>query len=686
MSAYDMEKSEERRWHMKKAIKWVLIFVCGLVALVIVALLVIPMFVDVQKYKPEIEKQVATATGRPFMIGGELRLSLFPWAGLAFSDLHLGNPQGFKEKDLLSVKSFDVQVKLLPLISKDIQVKRFVIEGPRIVLLKGKDGRANWEGIGKPSAKPPAKPSEEKKTQKAPAEGLPIKSLAVGEFAIRNGSLLYMDEVKGEKREIKDLTLELKDVSMDRPIQVLLSASMDGKALSMEGKVGPVGKEPGKGATPLDVTINAMKELRVGIKGQIMDVISHPRFDIALEVASFSPRKLMTAMGQAFPVLTTDPEALNLLALKSKVKGDLQTVALSDGSLDLDQSKITFSAGAKDFDKPDLTFVMKLDQIDVDRYLPPGGEKKPAGEKEKPAAQEKKKTDYAPLRKLVLDGEIRVGKMKVMGAQMQDMLVKVKAKNGVFDMDPVSLKAYQGSVTTKANLDVRADRPKTSVDLETKGVMVRPLLTDLLKKDFLEGTTSAKLALRMEGDEADMIKKTLNGNGELRFADGAIIGIDLPGMVRNLKGTFGAEKPAERPKTDFSELLAPFTIKDGLVNTPGTTMASPLIRVLAAGNADLVKETLDFRVEPKFVATLKGQEDGKDRAGLMVPVLVTGTFSSPHFAPDLKGMLEKGLKEKLPSSPSGLKDMLKGGGGATKEGAKPAEEKPKDMLKGLFKR
>ena len=84
---------------MKKAIKWLLIAVGSLVALVIVALLVIPMFVDVQEYKPVIEKKVSEAAGRPFTINGDLRLSLFPWVGLAFSDLHLGNPPGFQEKD-----------------------------------------------------------------------------------------------------------------------------------------------------------------------------------------------------------------------------------------------------------------------------------------------------------------------------------------------------------------------------------------------------------------------------------------------------------------------------------------------------------------------------------------------------------------------------------------------------------
>jgi len=97
--------------------------------------------------------------------------------------------------------------------------------------------------------------------------------------------------------------------------------------------------------------------------------------------------------------------------------------------------------------------------------------------------------------------------------------------------------------------------------------------------------------------------------------------------------------------------VAPFTINNGLINTPGTRLASPLLRLSAEGNADVPKESLDFRVEPKIVATIKGQGDTEDHSGLTVPVLVTGTFSSPQFRPDLKALLksqvpdEKALKE-----------------------------------------
>jgi len=134
------------------------------------------------------------------------------------------------------------------------------------------------------------------------------------------------------------------------------------------------------------------------------------------------------------------------------------------------------------------------------------------------------------------------------------------------------------------------------------------------------------------------------------------------------------EKSAQRPRTDFSELNAPFSIKQGNVHTPQTSLKSPLIRVIAAGDANLVKETLDFRVEPKVVGTIKGQGDTEQRSGLMVPVLVTGTFSNPRFAPDLAGMAKKQLEETI----------LGSGEDGQKMDKENLEESVKGVLKGIL--
>jgi len=99
------------------------------------------------------------------------------------------------------------------------------------------------------------------------------------------------------------------------------------------------------------------------------------------------------------------------------------------------------------------------------------------------------------------------------------------------------------------------------------------------------------------------------------------------------------------------------------------------------GDADLVKEVLDFRVEPKFVATLIGQGDTVERSGIMVPILVSGSFSSPRFRPDLKGMIQQKLEGQVPDIPDITKTITDKE--ALKKTLKPLEETAKEVLKGL---
>lgn len=651
---------------MKKGIRLVLLITAGLLILCFLALLIVPRFVDVQRYKPVIEEKVSEATGRSFTLGGDLRLSLFPWAGLAFSDLRLGAPPGFKEKDFIAVESFEFQVKLLPLLFKDIEVKHFVLVGPRIVLEKSKDGRANWEGLGKVKAGAPAKPeAKEKVPEDIGKGGLPIESLVVGTFTIEDGNLLWIDHAKGQRRELKDLNLRLDEISLEKPIRLSLSAFVEGKPFSLEGKLGPIGKKPGEGSLDLDFSARVFETMDLKVQGQVTDVSTRPSYDLNFQIEPFSPRKLATAFDKPLPLTQTDPDVLKRLALKVTVQGSAQALTLKEGDLELDDSKLTFSANLKEFSKPSVTFDLRLNHIDLDRYLPAPQDK--PGES-KAAAPHGKKTDYTPLRKLVVDGRVHIGKLKVKNARVQDLDLKIRGRKGVLSFDPLTMRLYDGSMTSKATLDVRRNTPASNFTLQMNGVEARPLLKDLMDKDFLEGTMRAQIALAMTGDSAEKVKSTLNGKGEFRFNDGAIVGIDLAGMVRNIQSAFGMEeKGRERPRTDFAELHAPFTINNGVFNTPNTTLLNPFLRVSAKGKADLVDETLDFRVEPNFVSSIKGQGDTKDRSGIAVPVLVTGTFSSPQFRPDLESLIKKSLQGEVPDA-SGVKEV---------------EEKAKRLIKGL---
>ena len=660
---------------MKSLLKWSAIIVGCLVVVIIAALVLIPMFVDVQKYKPMLESKVTEATGRPFSVGDDLSLSLFPWAGLSFSNLRLGNPAGFTEKDFITLKSFEVRVKLLPLISKDIQIKRFVLNEPYIVLVKNKKGRANWEQP-KQQSKDTSQPKEEKApTDDSSGFDLPISALTVGNLAIKNGTALWIDHTTDTRQEISEINLALKDVSLERPVGLTFSALMDKKPVSLEGTVGPIGQSFQAEKVPMDLSLKALKQLVLRLKGSLENPMTNPGVDMNIDIAEFSPRKLVAELGQEFPVETSDPKVLNSVAVKFHVKANSKKVALSSGVMNLDQSKLNFSATAADFSRPNLKFDLELDQINLDRYMPPKSEQPSQEQGSSPA---KKKTDYTPLRRLLMDGRLKIGKLTVSKANIQDIFVQIKAKNGIINLDPMKLNMYQGNADGKASLNVVKDIPRSSVNLRVNKIQIQPLLKDVLEKDFLEGNTNADISLSMAGEDPERIKKTLNGKGELRFEDGAVVGIDLAAMARNVGSAFGlANSGGERPRTDFTELLMPFTIKNGVANTPQTSLKSPFIRIIAAGTADLVEETLDFRVEPKAVASIKGQGDDAQRSGLMVPVLVSGTFSAPKFRPDLSAAAKQEIEKKVFESKE-VKKLME------KEEVKPFEKTAKDALKGIL--
>ncbi|MBU1193678.1 MAG: AsmA family protein [Proteobacteria bacterium] len=592
---------------MKTIFKWLAIIGSILFAIVAIAAVIFLITFDVKKYTPEIEKLVMENTGRQFSMGDDIDLSVFPWVGVRLSDLHLGNPAGFGQKDMVSVKSFEVRLKVLPLLSKKIEVKTFVMDQPRIYLEKDKNGKANWEGIG-----PKEKSAAVKKTDKtrppsqtgSASAGLPVKSLAVGKFAITDGLLIYVDQAANTRKTVTDLNLTLANISLENPVDVLFKAVVDGKPVSV----------------------------------------------------------------------------------KMQAKGDKQSVSLSDGVAVIDDTKVLFSVAAKEFDKPDLAFDIQVDKIDIDKYFPMSDKNAASApsrdaSSQKPETAAKKKTDYTPVRKLVLDGKIAIGQLKAHGAIVENLLVNIKARNGIITMDPVSADLYSGKFESKLKLDVRKNDPETALTVNAQNIQAGPLLKDAMQKELIEGTLTADMDMTVIGETPDMIKNTLSGKGSLLFVDGAVIGIDLASAVRNVKVNLGlAQKMDQKPRTDFAELKVPFTSKNGLVNLNDANLASPLLRVLVNGEANLVKESLDLRVDPKFVATLKGQGDTKERSGLMVPILITGSFAKPKIRPDLKGML--GGDAAIPGK-TDLKNMI----GTKEEQEKKLEsvkEDVKEQIKGLI--
>ena len=665
---------------MKKVLKWVAITLCVFVLLFIGVLLIAPSFINISKYKPLIEETVTKAVNRPFSIKGDLRLNLFPVTCLSFSDLHLGNPKGFKEKDFISIKSFDVEVKLLPfLFSKELQVKRFVMNKPNLILIKRKDGKTNWEFKTTSSASKDGKlKNKNTELKKTNTEfELPFKKISVDEFAITDAAILWIDQISGKKTGITGVNLRLKNISFVEPIGFELTAKVEGNPVKIEGQIGPLGEKIGKKPIPVAITLTALKELSIALKGKIKDVSSkNPAYEFDVRLSPFSPKRLLAKLGS--PIRFTDPKALQKLSLSAYIKGNTKEVSISNGLLTLDQSKMRFLLNAKEFQKPNLAFNIDLDQIEIDRYIPVKQKKKSIRQKKatKPATSTNKKigqsdvsssVNYAPLRKLEIDGQIRIGKLIVKKIPVQDIYIKLLAKKGIFQIRPASMNTCGGKVLLNARADVSSEIPKTKLTFSVKNLLIGKLVKSILKEELLSGNLQLRLFLSMKGDTPDRIISSLNGDGDLLIKDGYITGIDLSGMIQNIKAAFGlAQARKLKKRTIFSEIRSKFYIKNGIFHTKETHLISPHLKVSSKGSADLKKQTLSFRITPEYI---KNPE-----TSIAVPVIVSGTFSSPIFAPDLKAVAKKFIFKKLIKEEEEKKE--------TKE--KSLKEIGRELLKGLF--
>ena len=200
---------------------------------------------------------------------------------------------------------------------------------------------------------------------------------------------------------------------------------------------------------------------------------------------------------------------------------------------------------------------------------------------------------------------------------------------------------------------------------------------------------SIAIDLTASGASQRAMVSALAGTASFEFSDGAIRGINVAKLVRNLgSATLSGWQSGEAEKTDFASLGASFKIAQGKAQTSDLHLSGPLVRMAGAGTVDLPAQTINFRVEPQVVASIEGQGGKKDLEGLGVPVAINGPWAQPSIYPDIAGILENpqavyqklsklgGGLVKLPSADSlggtlsstgGISELVKGKAGGSIE-------------------
>jgi len=227
---------------MKKVVKYSL----SVLAVVVGLLLLAPFFLNIEDYKQQIEQQVEDATGRSLKIGG-LQASLFPWIGVTLDDVVLANRQGFSDRDFLRVKHLNVQVALLPLLSKELEITRFKLKSPEIFMERNAKGEGNWEDLLPVSSESMTavegiKQDTAVKSQRDDEKsGLALAAFSAESLQLHDGTLIWQDAQSGVRMALTDVQVELDDVQLQHPVHAKLSARLNNDKIVMDAQFGPVG-------------------------------------------------------------------------------------------------------------------------------------------------------------------------------------------------------------------------------------------------------------------------------------------------------------------------------------------------------------------------------------------------------------------------------------------------------------
>ena len=121
-------------------------------------MLAVPYFLNVDRYRDTIADALAKQTGRKVTLG-PIHARLFPGAGVTVSDLHIGNPAGFPDGDLLGADEIGVNVALAPLLHGTIHVNSVDIVRPKLTVLTDSSGKNNYTFTASDPSAPPQNPA-----------------------------------------------------------------------------------------------------------------------------------------------------------------------------------------------------------------------------------------------------------------------------------------------------------------------------------------------------------------------------------------------------------------------------------------------------------------------------------------------------------------------------------------------
>jgi len=227
--------------------------------------------------KPRISRVVRELTGRELALRGNIQLKIGFRPALTVEDAHLENVSWGSRPELVKIKRLELQVALLPLIRGDIEVRRFILVEPDILLERDKSGKWN---IGFKREKGEADAGAKRE---AVANEWEMPLFALNQLQIKKGRLIYKD---GQSAKTYSVTLDSVSAAAtnnDSPVDIKVKGAYRERSFEVAGTLGALTSfaDPDK-AWPLNL-VGKTGRATVSADGVIKDVANGKNFSFVVK-------------------------------------------------------------------------------------------------------------------------------------------------------------------------------------------------------------------------------------------------------------------------------------------------------------------------------------------------------------------------------------------------------------------
>jgi uncharacterized protein involved in outer membrane biogenesis len=449
--------------------KWAIAGIVSLSFCTIIVLGLLNLNSLINRNRDYLLNRARQALGREVTVG-EMAVTLWNGIGVRLDKFVLSDDPSFSSSDFVRAKDLQVNVRLLPLLRKELQVKRLILHNPVIEVIRNEEGEFNFSSIGKHGKerekereKVPTKEGQEPDQEKA------APPLLVSLLDISGGEVHYLDRKDGIDLRVKAIDFRVEDLDFDEPFSVDLAGALfsEKQNLKAQTRVGPLGPQGDLSETALEGKIN-------------------------IDPMDFG--KLESALPAVKAALPKDLDLSGILRVKDvQLKGTLKKFALK-GILEGTDAAISFG---KSFQKtPGVPFVFSVEAQYADNTVS--------------FRQAKVKLNTLEV---AGKGEMRLGDVAVVNLSLDSNQVSLQ---GWEKMIP-AIQSYQlsGKLEMHTTLQGKVGKgatPQIQGTLTLSGVSAKP-------PQFPKAVKDLNTRINFTGQRADFKETTLSlGNSRIRLA------------------------------------------------------------------------------------------------------------------------------------------------------------------------